>query len=173
LEGPPWSRDRLFLRAAFLFFPLFRSGAVGTRWCVLTSFPYAGADAACCTTHVSRLCRHRDGECRDTRWSFSAASNPLGALVPAYAKAWLNVSIRPCVPGSGEGPHPSPAGDVRRRHKSRSGRPINGEGRRAKVPLGSSAFTDAAHSAWQSTNAGYARDGPVRRSAHPLRSLTR
>src|SRR5712691_5102462 len=30
-----------------VFFRFFRSSAVGTRWCVLTAFPYAGAGRVC------------------------------------------------------------------------------------------------------------------------------
>jgi len=56
--------------------------------------------------------------------------------------------------------------------KSRSGGPINGQGIKAKAPLGSSAFADAVRSSehWM---AGGARARPVRRAAHPLRAITR
>ena len=56
--------------------------------------------------------------------------------------------------------------------KSRSACPINGQGSGANVPMCSYAFSEAGSSA-EHLMPGSARERPVRRAAHPLRSLTR
>jgi hypothetical protein len=87
------SRDTLLLRADFLlFFRLWIPGTVSRRSCVLTCFPYDGADRT--WLHHTRLevlsppgrrWQHMGCEC-------SATEKFLCALIPSYAKIGLNAS---------------------------------------------------------------------------------
>jgi hypothetical protein len=86
------------------------------------------------TTHVSRLCRHTDGDCRAISGEGSAASQPLRPLLPASTTAWRHgMGVSPCGAGSGAGQHPATACDQRRRDKSRRGRPLTGPGAEVRL----------------------------------------
>jgi hypothetical protein len=58
----------------------------------------------------------------------SAAEKPIGALMPSYAKRWLNVAVRQVVSGSGEGQHTSIMRGYRQYWRSRNERPITAPG---------------------------------------------
>jgi len=103
-----------------------------------------------CTKHLLRFSRRYNDECSNrAAWSL----RPRNLSVPSYRplqREGSTATVRPWVPGSGEGQHPSTRYGYRRLYQSRSGCPIKakGSGATAYVRLG---VRDAGHASWQST----------------------
>jgi hypothetical protein len=123
---PPVVKRQTPPRSGFLlFFSALFPGKVSIRARGLTSFPSTGADEACCTKHVLRFYRQRNGDCRET---LSRPLRPRNISVPSYRptqQGGCTFSVRQLASGSGEGQHTSPLGDHRHMFRSRSGCPIN------------------------------------------------
>src|SRR5918996_2371199 len=106
---PPVVKRQTPLQSGFLLvFSAFFPGKVSVRARGLTSFPSIGADEVCCTKHVLRFYRHRDGDCRET---LSRLLRPRNLSVPSYRptqKEGCTSAVRQLASGSGEGQHTSP-----------------------------------------------------------------
>src|SRR4030095_897905 len=106
---PPFVKRQTSPTSGFLlFFSAVFPGKVSVRARGLTSFPSIGADEVCCTKHVLRFYRHRDGDCRETS---SCPLRPRNILVPSYRptqQEGCTSSMRQLASGSGEGQHTSP-----------------------------------------------------------------
>ena len=82
LMRPPVVKRQTTPRSGcFLFFRCVGSGAVTLWQRVLTSFPSVDETQRVCTKHLSRLCRHGDG---DYRGSCSGPLRPRNLSVPSY-----------------------------------------------------------------------------------------
>src|SRR5437870_5067275 len=78
----------------------------GSRTVFCLGFPVQVRTPCVCTTHFLRLCRHGDGECRETCMCSAAASKHLRALLPSYAKTWLHSWCSPVRSRGGGGAAP-------------------------------------------------------------------
>ena len=169
---PPFVKRQTSPTSGFLlFFSAVFPGKVSVRARGLTSFPSTGADEVCCTKHVLRFYRHRDGDCRET---LSCPLRPRNISVPSYRptqQEGCTLSVRQLASGSGEGQHTAPWGDHHRMERSRSGCPINRRELRGYglCAPGRSLTQRDNHS--RALFSGLPRARPVRRQAHPLRSL--
>jgi hypothetical protein len=88
-------------------------------------FPMQVQTTRACTTHVWRRCRHRSGDDRGTLVMSPAASKRLRALIPAYAKGWLNGDRSPVRARLGGGAATASMRNPRQDARIRSERPIN------------------------------------------------
>jgi hypothetical protein len=167
------SRDKLALEADFFFFPLdwswrHRSLATCSDWISIfwprhhVSAPntYGGSIAIAMASAEKR----EFGPLR-----------PRNISVPSYRPMQSGGStqrVGQLVPGSGEGQHTYTGRDARRRSRAGADVQSKAEGsgpKRLCAPTRSLTHCDHPSTLWP----GSARDRPVRRSAHPLRSLTR
>jgi hypothetical protein len=166
------SRDRPPLGADFLlffsaFFPW--QGQRPGSWANLISF-YRCRGSMLHQTLIEVLPPSR-GDCRAT---LSRPLRPRNLSVPSYRptqQGGCTFFVRQLASGSGEGQHTSPLCDHRRMSRSRSGCPINRRGLRGHglwAPGRSLTQRDHYFRAF-SSGSPWAR--PVRRQAHPLRSL--
>jgi hypothetical protein len=165
------SRDRLSLGADFCcFFRLFPwQGQRPGSWANLISF--SGADEVCCTKHVLRFYRQRNGDCRETWY---CPLRPRNISVPSYRptqQGSCTFAVRQFASGSGEGQHTSPLGDHRHMYRSRSGCPINRRELRGYGLCAPRRSLTQRHKHCRALFWGSPRARPVRRQAHPLRSL--
>jgi hypothetical protein len=133
------------------FFPLgFRLSVIRLWQRVLSSLPLAGAPTWLHQTLIevrSPLCQR----VQRPLWVVSTTEKPLCTLVPSYAKGRLNGCRSPVSLRLGGGAAHVNSRRLSPIYRSRSGCPIKGQRIRAKGPMGSYAFKDAATHALQST----------------------
>jgi hypothetical protein len=166
------SRDRLPLGADFLpFFPAFFpwQGQPPGSWANLISF----YGCRCSMPHQTLI-----EVLPPLRWrlqrDFGLSLPPRNLSVPSYRptqQEGCTFFVRQFASGSGEGQHTSPLCDHRRMYRSRSGCPINRRGLRGHgLCAHGRSLTQRDHH-FRAHSAGSPRARPVRRQAHPLRSL--
>src|SRR4030095_2670 len=99
---------------------------------------------------------------------------PRNISLPSYRptrQGGYTFSVRQFASGSGDGQHTSTLGDHRRMSRSRSGRPINRGGLRGHGLCAPGRSLTQRDTHGRALLAGLPRARPVRRQAHPLRSL--
>ena len=171
MRSPVVKRQPLPWSGFFAFFPLFQ-GRRRQQPVSCPDFMSVWVQLPCgCTKHVLRLCHHGNGECRGTS---ADPLRPRNLSVPSYPPTQREgsaVIARQLVPGSGEGQHTSTKRDSRRRQRSRSGCSINRRGLRGHGLCAHGRSLTQRDTSCQALSPGSPRVRPVRRWAHPLRSL--